>query len=99
MTAAAIITLVFVLGLTIWAALRTGPDTLSQLGEIWNTDPWPKQVVGDFYGLEVILALWMLQHAALHETWWILIPCLATMPVLGATPAAAYWLLAVTPNL
>ncbi len=98
MTATAAATLIFVLSLTVWAISRTGPQTLTELGEIWRTGPWPKQIVGDFYGLEIILALWMIQHASLHETLWILIPCLVTMPLLGASSAAAYWILAVAPN-
>ena len=95
MTLAATLTLVAVLGITLWAASRSGSETLPELGRIWNTGPWPRQVVADFYGLEVILALWMIQHAAQHESTWILIPSLLTMPILGATSAAAYWLLAV----
>ena len=98
MTFAAAATLVFVLGLTVWAIARTGPQTLTELGEAWNSGPWPKQIVADFYGLEVILALWMTQHAIGHETLWILIPGLASMPVLGASSAAAYWLFAVAPG-
>lgn len=95
MTAIAAATLVAVLGLTVWALARTGPDTAAELGRIWSTGPWPKQIVADFYGLEIILALWMIQHAGANDATWILIPCLLTMPVLGASSAAAYWLLAV----
>lgn len=98
MTSAAALTLVCVLGLSVWALARTGPQTLTELGDIWAAGPWPKQIVADFYGLEIILALWMIQHAGLHETYWILVPCLVTMPLLGASSAAAYWLLAVAAN-
>lgn len=97
MTAAAAATLVCVLGITIWAIARTGPETLGELRRVWRTGPWPRQIVVDFYGLEIILALWMIQHAGVHATYWILVPCLATMPLLGASSAAAYWLLAVAP--
>ena len=51
MTAMAAATLIFVLSLTVWAISRTGAQTLTELGEIWRTGPWPKQIVGDFYSL------------------------------------------------
>lgn len=60
---------------------------------IWSSGPWAKQFFIDFYGLEIVLALWMTSHAMQHDTWLVLIPCLVTMPVLGAMPAALYWIL------
>ena len=51
----------------------------------------------DFFGLEVVLALFIVTHAAGTGAWLVLIVCPALMPFLGASAAAAYWLLAVTP--
>ena len=67
-----------------------------QFGSIW-TLPWARQVVLDFFGLEVVLALFMVTHAAGTGAWLVLIVCPALMPFLGTSAAAAYWLLAVTP--
>ena len=67
-----------------------------QFGSIW-TLPWGRQVVLDFFGLEVVRALFMVTHAAANGAWLVLIVGLALMPFLGASAAAAYWLLAVTP--
>ena len=60
---------------------------------VWRSGPWAKQFFVDFYGLEIVLALWMTAHAIEHGTWLVLIPCLVTMPVLGAMPPALYWIL------
>ena len=62
---------------------------------IWRSGPWAKQFYLDFAGLEVVLALWMTQHAMATDSWWVLVPCLLTMPVTGAMSAGLYWIIAV----
>ena len=80
---------------TVWA-LRRSPGTgfLEQFQAMWAM-PWGRQVVVDFYGLEVVLALFMITHAMASGTWLALALCLVLMPFLGATAAAAYWVFAV----
>ena len=58
---------------------------------MWQIGPWGKQVIVDFYALELMLALWMVAHAAAHGTWILVALCIAAMPVFGAMPAAVYW--------
>jgi len=80
---------------TFWAFKRSpGLACLEQFGATWAL-PWGRQVMLDFFGLEVVLALFMVTHAAGTGAWLVLIVCLALMPFLGASSAAAYWLLAV----
>ncbi len=82
---------------TVWAFRRSpGWGFAEEFGSI-RTLPWGRQVVLDFFGLEVVLALFMVSHAAGSGTWLALIVCLALMPIFGSSAAAAYWLLAVTP--
>ena len=80
---------------TVWALVRSpGAGFLEQFQAIWSM-PWGKQVVIDFYGLEVVLALFMISHAMTTGAWLVLTVCLVLMPFLGASAAAAYWILAV----
>jgi hypothetical protein len=80
---------------TIWAwRLEPGRGALAEFHRIWQTGPWGKQLNFDFSALELILALWMLSHAAANESWTLAIACVVAMPVFGAMPAALYWLLA-----
>lgn len=93
----AALVLLAVASATLWAFKRSpGLGFAEQFGSIW-TLPWGKQVVIDFFGLEVVLALFMVTHAAGTGAWLAVAVCLALMPMLGASAAAAYWLLAVTP--
>ena len=62
---------------------------------IWRSGPWAKQFFVDFFGLEIVLALWMISHAATHGSWLLATLCIATMPVMGAMSAALYWIVAV----
>lgn len=71
---------------------RPGQQAGQDFLQIWQSGPWGKQFYVDFVGLEVVLALWMLTHASAHGTWLVVIPCLLTMPVLGAMSAALYWI-------
>ena len=80
---------------TVWA-YRRSPGFVEQFRSILALT-WGKQVVVDFYGLQVVLALFMVTHALGSGAWLTLSVCLALMPFLGASAAAAYWLLAVTP--
>lgn len=76
-------------------ALRAQPDALRAMAGLWRSGPWARQIFLDFYGLEVVLALWMLGHAAETGSWAAAIVCVAAMPVAGAMAAGAYWLWAV----
>ena len=49
----------------------------------------------DFWGLEIMLGLWMIQHALAADELALAIGCIVLMPVFGAMPAAAYWLIAI----
>ena len=75
-----------------WRA-QPGEQAGQEFLRIWQSGEWAKQFYVDFWGLEIVLALWMTAHAAEHGTWLVLVPCLVTMPVLGAMPAALYWIL------
>lgn len=86
--------LLLVASTTLWA-LRRSPDGFIELFQTMWSRPWGKQVLIDFYGLEVVLALFMVTHATGSGTWFVLTVCLVLMPFLGASAAAAYWLLAV----
>ena len=93
----AALVLLAVASATFWAFRRSpGMGFAEEFGSTWKI-PWGRQLMLDFYGLEIVLALFMLSHAAGHGDWLVLGVCLALMPLLGASAAAAYWLLAVTP--
>jgi hypothetical protein len=47
----------------------------------------------DFFGLEAVLALWMITDAMSAGTWVGAVICIAAMPIFGSMSAAAYWLL------
>ncbi len=80
---------------TVWALRRSpGAGFFDQFQSMWAM-PWGRQVVIDFYGLEVVLALFMITHAMTSGSWLVLTACLVLMPFLGASAAAAYWLFAV----
>ena len=92
----AALVLVVMLPLSIWAwRLKPGRAAQAEFVAIWKIGPWGKQVIADFYALELVLALWMLSHAAAHQAWAVAIPCIVAMPVFGAMPAALYWLVSV----
>lgn len=92
MDAVAALVLVVVLAVSVWA-LVAGRRAADQLADIWNLKPWGRQVYVDFLGLEVILALWILEDASRAGTWTAAIVSIVAMPVFGAMSAAAYWLL------
>ena len=79
---------------TLWALVRHPSGIVDLVFTMWER-PWGKQVLLDFYGLEVILALFMVTHAMGTGTWLAVSVCLVLMPFLGASAAAAYWLIAV----
>ena len=93
MVFAAILVLVAVALATVWA-IRESPDALAEIGAMWRR-PWGKQIFVDFYGLEIVLLLWMIPHASETGSWLAFWLCAAAMPFLGAMAAAGYWLLAV----
>ncbi|MBY0280090.1 hypothetical protein K2Z84_32560 [Candidatus Binatia bacterium] len=86
--------LVVVLAVSLWA-LRVAPGAKAaeQLAGIWHVRPWGRQVYVDFFGLEVMLALWMLSDASLHDRLVLAAVCVMAMPLFGASAAAAYWLM------
>lgn len=57
--------------------------------------PWGRQLLFDFYGLEIVLVLWMASHAQATGSWLPFAACALAMPVFGAMAAVAYWLAAV----
>lgn len=94
MNALAALVLVAVAAISV-SALRRRPGSaaLDDFLHVWRFSPWGKQFLIDFYGLEIMLAVWMVGHALAHDSLGLAIACLARMPVLGSMPAAAYWLL------
>jgi len=80
-----------VITLHAWRAMP-GRQAADQFGGIWRL-PWGKQFFVDFFGLETILALWMLSDAAARGAWTLALVCTAAMPIFGAAAAALYWLL------
>ena len=78
---------------TLWAwRAAPGRQAAEQFVGIWQR-PWGKQFYVDFFGLEAILALWMLADASARGSRAFAIVCIGAMPVGGAFPAALYWLL------
>ena len=96
MALAAILALVAVFLMTVHAwRLRPAQHFLDDFAQLWTSGPWARQVIVDFYGLEIILLLWMGAHAWETGSWLAFGLCAAAMPLFGAVPAAAYWLIAV----
>ncbi len=96
MNIAASVVLLGVAALSIWAwRQRPAAQFVSDFASIWRDSPWGKQLLVDFYGLEVVLVLWMTANAYETGSWLVFSICVATMPIFGAMSAAAYWLLAV----
>jgi hypothetical protein len=93
MDIAALIVLLVVVLVSVWA-LRKRPDAIGDIVAIWKR-PWGKQIFVDFYGLEIVLVLWMASHAQDNGTWLAFGVSVVTMPFFGAMSAAAYWLFAV----
>jgi hypothetical protein len=95
MDIAALAVLVIVATVSVWALRRRPPaQALADFIEMWSR-PWGRQVIVDFYGLELVLVLWMATHASEAGSWAAFGVCVAAMPIFGAMAAAAYWLLAV----
>lgn len=89
----AMLVLVTLVSVSAWAwRLVPGRKAADQFKDIWNR-PWGKQLMLDFFGLEIILALWMIRDAASGGTWVSAIVCIVAMPMFGSMAAAAYWLL------
>lgn len=94
MDVVAVAVLLVVLAVTVWS-WRAAPGRLmaDQFAAIWSGTPWGKQLMLDFLGLEVILALWMLADAGARGAWVAAIACIVAMPVFGSMSAALYWLI------
>lgn len=93
--AALVLLVVAALTVVAWRA-QPGREAGEAFLDIWRSGPWARQVFLDFAGLEIVLALWMLAHAATQGSWLLVGVCIATMPLLGAMPAALYWIVAMT---
>lgn len=94
MTMVAVVVVVAVVGVSVWAwRSAPGKQAADEFLRIWQGGRWGKQLIVDFFGLEAVLALWMLTDAAAHGTWILAIGCIVTMPVFGSMAAATYWLL------
>jgi hypothetical protein len=93
MEIAALFVLLVVMLISVWA-LRRQPNAIADMAAIWER-PWGKQIFVDFYGLEIVLVLWMASHAQDNGTWVAFGLSVVTMPFLGAMSAAAYWLFTV----
>jgi len=73
-----------------WRVAPAGQAADQFIG-IWRL-PWGKQFYVDFFGLNAVVALWMLTDAAARGTWALAIACAVALPVFGAFSAALYWL-------
>lgn len=93
MKAVALGVLVVLVFVSVWAwQLAPARKAADQFREIWRL-PWGKQLLLDFFGLEIVLVLWMFVDAAARGTWVAAIACIVAMPVFGSMSAALYWLL------
>jgi len=96
MTAIALVVLVAVAAISVWAFRRRPGDLAGKdFMHVWSFSPWGKQFMVDFWGLEIMLALWMVSHALAHGSLGVAVGCIVFMPIFGAMPAAVYWLFAV----
>jgi len=86
---------VAILSISAWRQ-RPAAHFVADFGSIWQSGPWGRQLIVDFFGLELVLVLWMATHAYEAGSWLVFGLCVATMPLFGAMSAAAYWLLAVS---
>ena len=87
------IVIVVVASVSVWAWRNLpGGKAANQFRDIWSL-PWGKQLMLDFFGLEAVLALWMISDAMAAGTWLSAVLCIAAMPIFGSMSAAAYWLI------
>lgn len=94
MNAVAVVVLVAMLAVSVWSWVAAPARAMAdQFKVIWDVTPWGKQLMLDFFGLEAILALWMITDAHGTGSWVAAIACIVTMPLFGSMSAAAYWLL------
>jgi hypothetical protein len=93
MNAVAALVVVIVAAVSIWAwRLAPGRAAVEQFVEIWK-HPWGKQFYFDFFGLNLVLALWMLSDALASGRWALAIVCVIALPFFGAMSAGTYWVL------
>jgi hypothetical protein len=95
MNAIAVVVLAGMLAVSAWSWWRAPAKAMAnQFSGIWGVTPWGKQLMLDFFGLEVVLALWMLADAQRADgSLATAVACIAGMPVFGAMAAALYWLI------
>jgi len=94
MTAVAVGVLIVMIAISAWAWRQAPAKTAAEqfLG-IWRVTPWGKQFYFDFFGLQIVLVLWMLTDAMTRGTYLLFALCTLAMPIVGAMSAALYWLL------
>ncbi|MEW6269596.1 MAG: hypothetical protein AB1689_09905 [Thermodesulfobacteriota bacterium] len=94
MDAIAAVVLIGMLAFSAWSWWRAPAAAMAdQFAGIWGVTPWGKQLMLDFFGLEIVLALWMLADAQRADgSLTAAILCVVAMPVFGAMAAALYWL-------
>lgn len=82
-----------VAAVSIWAWSQA-PGRLAgeQFVEIWRL-PWGKQFYFDFFGLNLVLALWMLSDGLAYGRSLLAMACVIALPVFGAMSAGTYWIL------
>ena len=94
MNAVAVVVLVGMLVVSAWSWIGAPARAMAdQFKAIWDVTPWGKQLMLDFFGLEAILALWMVTDARATASWVAAIACIVTLPLFGSMSAAVYWLL------
>jgi hypothetical protein len=93
MDVVAAIVLVGVLGVSLWSWRQAPARKMAdQFVGIWQVRPWGRQFFVDFFGLEVILALWMIADVERGGSWAAAVIYIVLMPFFGAASAALYWL-------
>jgi hypothetical protein len=93
MFAVAAVVVLVVAAVSVWAwSQAPGRQAADQLSEIWRL-PWGKQLYFDFFGLNLVLALWMLTDGLAYGRSLLAMACVITLPVFGAMSAGTYWLL------
>ena len=93
MLAVAAVVVLVVAAVSAWAwSQAPGRQATDQFIQIWAL-PWGKQFYFDFFGLNLVLALWMLSDGLTYGRSLLAMVCVIALPVFGAMSAGTYWLL------
>lgn len=93
MNAIAALVVIVVAAVSLWAWRQApGRQASEQFIQIWQL-PWGKQFYFDFFGLNLVLALWMLSDGLAFGRSALAVVCVVTLPFFGAMSAGTYWLL------